>query len=238
MTEAEWDACTDPTPMLEFLGDHASERKLRLFASACFRRVWQHVSNPQSREAAEIAERYADAQVGPLELARARARAWAVCGELEQTMDEMERVPDSFMVHRCAADAVANACGFDDEQPYYIRVAWTAHAAGEAVWHTVGGGRLEDASAARELEWLAQVGLVRDVFGNRFCSRVETHRFTASITALAQAIYDDSAFDRLPILADALEDSGCHNSEILAHCRGPGPLVRGCWVVDMLLGKT
>ena len=53
----------------------------------------------------------------------------------------------------------------------------------------------------------------------------------------AQAIYDDRDFDRLPILADALEEAGCTNADILAHCRQPGEHVRGCWVVDLLLGK-
>ena len=54
---------------------------------------------------------------------------------------------------------------------------------------------------------------------------------------LAQGIYDDRAFDRLPVLADALEEAGCTNAEILAHCREPGPHVRGCWALDLLLGK-
>ena len=57
------------------------------------------------------------------------------------------------------------------------------------------------------------------------------------VLGLAQAIYDERAFDRLPILADALEDAGCTDAAILEHCRGPGPHVRGCWVVDLLLGK-
>jgi hypothetical protein len=54
---------------------------------------------------------------------------------------------------------------------------------------------------------------------------------------LAQAIDDERAFDRLPILADALEDAGCTDADLLNHCRGPGLHVMGCWVVDMLLGK-
>jgi hypothetical protein len=58
-----------------------------------------------------------------------------------------------------------------------------------------------------------------------------------TILKVTQGIYDDRAFDRLPILADALEDAGCDNADVLAHCRGPGPHVRGCWVVDLLLGK-
>jgi hypothetical protein len=83
--------------------------------------------------------------------------------------------------------------------------------------------------------------LLRDIIGNPF--RLVTvhadwltwnHRMIAN---LAQAIYDDRAFDRLPILADALEDAGCGDADILGHLRGPGPHVRGCWVVDLLLGK-
>jgi hypothetical protein len=55
---------------------------------------------------------------------------------------------------------------------------------------------------------------------------------------LAQAIYNDHRFGDLPILADALEEAGCSATDILDHLRGPGPHVRGCWVVDLLLGKS
>jgi hypothetical protein len=59
-----------------------------------------------------------------------------------------------------------------------------------------------------------------------------------TVLRLAQSIIDDGAFDRLPILADALEDAGCDTADILAHCRGGGEHVRCCWVVDLLLGKS
>ena len=59
-----------------------------------------------------------------------------------------------------------------------------------------------------------------------------------TVTKLAQTIYDERAFDRLPILADALEEAGCANADILSHCRLPGKHCRGCWVVDFLLGKN
>jgi hypothetical protein len=49
---------------------------------------------------------------------------------------------------------------------------------------------------------------------------------------------EERAFERLPILADALQDAGCENADILDHCRGPGPHARGCWVVDLILDKS
>jgi hypothetical protein len=58
-----------------------------------------------------------------------------------------------------------------------------------------------------------------------------------TVRHLAQAIYDEHAFDRLPVLADALEEAGCADADILNHCRQPGAHVRGCWVVDSLLAK-
>jgi len=54
---------------------------------------------------------------------------------------------------------------------------------------------------------------------------------------LASAIYGERAFDRMPILADAFEEAGCDHADVLTHCRGPGPHVRGCWEVDLMLGK-
>ena len=61
---------------------------------------------------------------------------------------------------------------------------------------------------------------------------------SGKIFNLAQGIYDERAFEHLPILADALEEAGCTNADILNHCRQPGEHVRGCWVVDLLLGKS
>lgn len=79
---------------------------------------------------------------------------------------------------------------------------------------------------------------LRDLLGNPFRPvSVEAGCISPTVKQLAAAIYMDRAFDRLPILADALEESGCTNAEILRHCRGRGPHVLGCWVVDLLLGK-
>jgi hypothetical protein len=93
--------------------------------------------------------------------------------------------------------------------------------------------------AARDAEGRAQVTLLRDIFGNPSRSVILNPTWrTASVVALAQSIYDDRVFDRLPILAAALEDAGCDNADILNHCRQPSEHVRGCWVVDLVLGKS
>jgi hypothetical protein len=67
--------------------------------------------------------------------------------------------------------------------------------------------------------------------------RLDPAWLTSTVKQLAQSIYDEKAFERLPILADALEDAGCTSEDILNHCRQPGEHVRGCWVVDLVLGK-
>jgi hypothetical protein len=96
---------------------------------------------------------------------------------------------------------------------------------------------LADATG-RSAESAAQSLLFRDIFGNPFCPVTFDPRWrTSDVVDLAQAIYDDKAFERMPILADALMDAGCEEEQIIDHCRGEGPHVRGCWVVDLVLGK-
>jgi hypothetical protein len=80
--------------------------------------------------------------------------------------------------------------------------------------------------------------LFRDIFGNPYrLVSVASVWLTSDVRTLAEGIYEDRAFDRMPILADALMDAGCDNEDILDHCRSAGPHVRGCWVIDLLLGK-
>jgi hypothetical protein len=109
---------------------------------------------------------------------------------------------------------------------------------------------LEDALSASYLDGWAyatvasrkeQTPLARDIFGNPFRPAVVDPAWLiwngGLVRRLAQSVYDGRAFDRLPVLADALEDAGCAESAVLEHCRCPGPHARGCWVVDALLGK-
>jgi hypothetical protein len=81
------------------------------------------------------------------------------------------------------------------------------------------------------------VSLLRDIFGNPFrpVTFVPAWRTSATV-GLARSMYDARDFAAMPVLADALEEAGCDSADVLAHCRGPGPHVRGCWVVDLVLG--
>ena len=87
-------------------------------------------------------------------------------------------------------------------------------------------------------ESAAQVKMVHCIFGNPFRPvTFDPDWRTTTAIQLAQQMYDSRDFSAMPILADALQDAGCDHADILDHCRGPGPHVRGCWVVDLVLGK-
>jgi hypothetical protein len=224
MTEQEWIACTDPTPMLEFAPGGASERKLRLFAAACCRRVWHLLVDVRSREAVEVAERFADGAATDQELEDAKSNAW----EFSDHISYDERL--------CALDANDNA-----------RNAFDAPASA-AEWSVdyrsseYGGCPLRVVVATQRAlgtaEGDAQADLVRCFFGSPFRPiSLDPAWQTMPVLALAQAIYSERSFERMLELTDALEEAGCHDADILAHCRGSGPYVRGCWVVDLLLGQ-
>jgi len=87
-------------------------------------------------------------------------------------------------------------------------------------------------------ERVAQADLLRDIFGNVFRPVTFSPSWrTDTALSLAKQMYDSHDFSLMPSLADTLQDAGCDNADILSHCRGPGPHVRGCWVVDLVLGK-
>jgi hypothetical protein len=235
MTEAEWLTSSEPEAMLQLLKGAASHRKLRLFAVACCRRVLDLLT-PASRQVLEVAERLADGQVGGVErkLARASALAagWVMDGPVQHARGPAKAsVCDA--LRRGAHDAAVHA-------------AWRTVAAGTAWgWNRLrrGGGAGEDWQATwaalRVAELATHADLVRDIFGNPFRPAVlDPPWVIPAVASLAQAIYADHAFARMPELADALAAAGCADADVLAHCRGPGPHVRGCWVVDLILGKA
>ncbi len=93
--------------------------------------------------------------------------------------------------------------------------------------------------AVLDAEEKEQTAIARDILGNPFRPvEVGPSWRTAPVIALAQAIYEARCFGDMPILADALEEVGCTNHAILTHCRQPGEHVRGCWALDLILGKS
>jgi hypothetical protein len=216
MTESEWMACTDAQRMLVFLQSAglASDRRLRLFAFACCRRIWTLLPSEACREAVRAAERHLDGLATFEEL-----RAWATAAS------EFEHPP------------VRGWREYGARAAYFA--AWRTDVLMASV---VAAEALLCGHWNRATEAAAQAGILRDLFGPApFCPRsIESNVAVwndRAIPRLADAIYDGRSFEQLPILADALEDAGCSDAALLDHCRGPGPHVRGCWVVDLLLGK-
>jgi hypothetical protein len=219
VTEAEWLSCADPTTMLEFLRGKASDRKLRLFACAFGRAVRDSEHQPGPSTVA-VAERYADGLASDQELA-SEGRTWACLPE--------ERGP-------VAPSAYDGAWGAVDSLARYER-AWR---------HDPDSYSCIPADAVLRRSAL----LLGDIFGNPFRpSPLLPPAVLAwnegTVPRLAEAIYEDrklpeGTFDagRLSILADALLDAGCEDEGLLAHLRSPGPHVRGCWAVDLILGKS
>ncbi len=251
MTEAEWRACDDPEPMLAFVRGWAGRRKLRLFEAACGGQVWTLLEDGASERAVEVTLLDADGLANPETLrqaARAANDAWARLCNLSDSDDptapllaanvaylllatpaERERwsMRRGATPHALAAEALA--ADARDRIRHAERPVSHATAEPQAYRHAL--------AAARR----AQADFLRDLFGNPFRLMCFDPAWISwgggVIPNLAQAVYDEQAFGRLPVLADALADAGCDNAELIAHCRGPGPHVRGCWAVDLILSK-
>jgi hypothetical protein len=209
MTEAEWLACQDPTPMVEFLEGKVADRKLRLFAVACCQTYHTYFTDERSCAAIEVASQVADGTVEESERERAFVAAYSVA---TWTYDS-----------DTAAEVAAYTCG--------DRVQLN-----DVPWRVMRAFAFDIYQNPRHLTRR----LLYDLFGPLPFRPVSADPswLTSTVVALAEGIYQELAFDRMPILADALQDAGCNNEDILNHCRQPGEHVRGCWVVDLLLGKA
>jgi len=216
VTEQEWLACSDPEPMLKYLKGRASQRKLRLFSCACVRRIWHLLTDVHGRQAVEIAEEYADGILTYAEL----KRAWNDTSRSlrgEKDMDWCARNAALQVIH----PTVSSFLG---------AVSSAAQACGD--WY----------SESRPKERPVQASLLRDLFNHPSHPVSIAASYLAwndeIIPKIAWTIYQERRFEDLPILADALEEAGCSDAQLLSHCRGPGPHVRGCWALDLLLGKS
>ncbi|OAI40992.1 hypothetical protein AYO40_00490 [Planctomycetaceae bacterium SCGC AG-212-D15] len=232
MTEKEWLACNEPNLMLAHLADHElTARKQRLFDCACVRRIWHLLLDERGREAVEVAERYADGAASLDEVREAQGIALAAA-DAQATL-YLPGVPNSFSVLSAAAGTAWEfRSGADPLQHVANTIAWEGLAENGASERRAARAKLAD-------EQKRQATLLIEVVGNPFRPIVpDRDWFSFTVLALAKSIYDDRAFDRLPILADALEEAGCTNAEILEHLRSGGEHVRGCWALDLVLGKT
>jgi hypothetical protein len=283
MLEIEWNACQDPRHMLDFLVGKVSERKLRLFACACCRAIWQLLFQHE-RRAIDVAEQFADGVanegqrkdafeallaaggatcVSPLvysinfpslgllaALLAIKTDAETIyCGGTGRCFDGACRSTDGIYravgVSRYAAEAAGFGVGAKRPASGHLGRIWSAVKRGI---HRLKDGcigfsdDLDVKKARREWQrqWRQQAGFLRDLWGPElFRSNlpIDPSCLNRTVTQLADAIYQERAFARLPILADALEDAGCRQHEILSHCRQSGNHVRGCWVLDSIAGN-
>ncbi len=232
MTEADWLTGNDLVRMTQYVRDRATGRKRRLFACGCCRALWSGQDRPAVDRAVRIGEAAADAG-GNNEEANRPA--------FEDLVQEGRAAADAGDHPGQALVLLAAACLLDDPLHLFADTLrptarqWLA----DLPWHASrwfgGAGSTRDRVMDRVR---ALCPVARDVFGNPFRPPACDPRWrSADAVGLARGIYDDRAFDRLPILADALLDAGCDDGDLLAHCRSDGPHVRGCWVVDLVLGK-
>lgn len=219
MTDDEWWRSNDLEAMVSFVRGRASERKLRLFGVACCRQIEHLLTDGRSRQALAVAERLADRQVRQRELSAVRDAAW---GAAYQANNDVKTAAWA------AARTVETTRSRSNPWGYRDPTAWGM--AYEAV----------DPALRRDVR-LNQCDLFRDIFGNLIHAekndQTEFLAPSATVVKLAQAIYAERAFDQLPNLAVALEQAGCDDMQVLEHCREFRQHVRGCWVVDWLLGK-
>jgi hypothetical protein len=209
MTQAEWLACGDPVQLLAAVADSGSQRRLRLFACGCCRALELTPVAQAGARVVEVAERHADARATDDELRAAHEAA----EEVEPT--SMNERPWNYVCLLCYGHL-------------YIAEPRAREAA----------GLLAEAALQTPESRVTACAVLRDIFANP--SRAPT--FSPSwrsdtAVALAAQMYEARDFSAMPILADALQDAGCDIAEILDHCRGPEPHVRGCWMVDLVLGK-
>jgi hypothetical protein len=220
MTESEWLNCTRPDDLYldRFASTPRPWRKLRLFACGCCRQIWEYVSDPRCRAAVEVAELYADGLATD-------AQFDAAFDAVEEACDEIEaRNPKSIEYGAALATQLAIRAPSDVAGP----VAWVlTHARPDGDYAEL---------LNRNLASLAD--LFRDVFDNPYRPpNLQLSWLTAEVKNLAQRIYEQRAFFRMSELAGAMEEAGCHDREFLDHCKSKKVHVRGCWVVDLLLGN-
>jgi hypothetical protein len=216
VTEAEWLAGERPWDVRGWFANTLSPRKLRLFACACCRNVAHLAREPGYEAALEVLERFADGTARDADRIRAgkQSVADALPPNLAGCLLSELRQAAAKTIGRGAeyiGQGASAAVGYTDERRF---------------------------QALKAEEQRRQMPLLRDLAGNPFRPVACSARWcTDTALSLARQMYEARDFGAMPMLADALQDAGCDNDEILNHCRGLGPHVRGCWVVDLVLAR-
>jgi hypothetical protein len=229
MTQEEWLTSTNLRQMWNYARWQTDSRRLRLFVCACCRQAWNRFVDPFTVGVVSMAEAFADGKVSEAAFARLRDAANAAVVRAEQSPDAF-----SYLVH--SARSAAHACA----DPISQGVLPGRLAALRAVADLPADAYPDEDELPAEYlaEHVAQADLLRDIFGNPFRPvELDPAWLASDVLALARSMYANREFSAMPILADALQDAGCDSEDVLSHCRGAGPHVRGCWVVDLLLGK-
>jgi len=201
-------AATDPTPLIAYVRGRATGRQLALAAIALCRSDRDLMRPGYSRDGVVWSERVTDGEIAPDDL-----------GGLDPGADYLMGAA----ANRCRC--VAGLATDGDLVRAHDSLAEVVEILIDQDWDNT-----------RRLKRMAEV--CRDVFGNPFRPVSFSQEWrTETAAGLARQMYRSRKFSALPILADALQDAGCEDEHLLSHCRGPAPHVRGCWVVDLVLGK-
>jgi hypothetical protein len=226
MTEAEWMTSCNFPELLAVFRKNTGERKKFLFACACCRCVW-HLLPDDCRRLVDTVERYAD--------------GLASASELVSLMDGFDPHEQNFQALAGGSQAAQAVSSLG----WRWRFRRFAASYGDLMVDQVSRSAAE--ALAKSVPWAdarqAEAELLRDIVGIPFRPALPLPRFVlawndGTVFRIAQGTYEEWASGRLPILADALLDAGCDNEELIGHCRSAGPHVRGCWAVDLVLGKS
>jgi hypothetical protein len=236
MTEEEWLTAQISDLLLHFIEPKVLDRKLYYFDTACARRIAPLLVFPASSHAVEVLERFAEGQCGKDVFAELSydVEGAAFCAEAGDIpwLDAIEQLPISVLTELAANPNLP----VESTQRLIISAAYFI----DRIFSPVPAKRrFRDPQPSSTGSYFQPVSLVHEVFGNPF----RTVKFkkawrTDTALSLARQMYESRDFGAMPILADALQDAGCDNDDVLNHCRDPKQVhVRGCWVVDLVLGK-
>ena len=241
LSRTEWREHEDLSAMLFRVRGKATARQLRLFACACVRRLWHLLLDERSRQALEMAEKFADGHVSQDQILAPLRSPAGVSGTVPSPSGNT-----AMQMAAREANSAANSCTYVFNVDASVVRVTANHASNALAWVEAAQvpswqlrsprWRTGKAEAVRQ-----QCGLLRDIvhpFRPRAVDPSWLQWDRGTIARIARSIYDEGRFDDLPILADALADAGCDDEVLIAHCRQAEPHVRGCWVLDLLLEKA